>query len=142
MEILGLSGSLRRDSYNTLLLAGARKLLPAGARFTSFDQLAEIPPYSEDEESPVPPAVAALKAAIGRADAVLLSTPEYNGSIPGQLKNALDWVSRPVAETPLRGKPAAVIGASTVCSARSGHRLSCARCSRRSVPASWTASCR
>ncbi|MEA2314643.1 MAG: hypothetical protein QOI03_1335, partial [Solirubrobacteraceae bacterium] len=66
MEILGLSGSLRRDSYNTLLLAGARKLLPAGVRFTSFEQLAEIPPYSEDSESPAPPAVAALKAAIGR----------------------------------------------------------------------------
>jgi chromate reductase len=113
MEILGLSGSLRRDSYNTLLLAGARKLLPAGVRFTSFEQLAEIPPYSEDSESPAPPAVAAHWAALGRADAVLLSTPEYNGSIPGQLKNALDWVSRPVAETPLRGKPAAVIGAST-----------------------------
>lgn len=112
MEILGLSGSLRRDSYNTRLLNGAGKLLPDGVRLVVFGELAAIPPYSEDTEQEVPPAVAALRAAIGRADALLIATPEYNGSIPGQLKNALDWVSRPVAETPLRGKPAAVIGAS------------------------------
>ncbi len=113
MQILGLSGSLRRDSHNTRLLGGVRKLLAPGVELVVFEQLGEIPPYSEDTEHEAPPAVAALKAAIGRADAVLISTPEYNHSIPGQLKNALDWVSRPVAESPLRGKPVAVIGAST-----------------------------
>jgi chromate reductase, NAD(P)H dehydrogenase (quinone) len=113
MEILGVSGSLRRDSYNSLLLRSTRALLPAGARLVVFDGLAEIPPYSEDIEHELPPAVVALRAAIGRADGVLVSTPEYNGSIPGQLKNALDWVSRPLSETPLRDKPTAVIGAST-----------------------------
>jgi chromate reductase len=113
MEVLGLSGSLRRDSYNTRLLLGTRSLLPDDVELVVFDRLAEIPPYSEDSEHERPPAVVALKAAIGRADGVLVATPEYNGSIPGQLKNALDWVSRPVAETPLRDKPAAVVGAST-----------------------------
>ncbi len=113
MRILGLVGSLRRDSHNARLLAGVRGLLPAGVELVSFDQLAAIPPYNEDDELATPPAVAALKAAIADADAVLVATPEYNASIPGVLKNALDWVSRPIAETPLRGKPAAVIGAST-----------------------------
>jgi chromate reductase len=113
MRILGISGSLRRESHNTRLLEGARRLLPADVELELFEQLAEIPPYNEDEEHPAPSAVAALKAAIADADAVLIATPEYNGSIPGQLKNALDWVSRPPASTPLRGKPAAVLGAST-----------------------------
>jgi chromate reductase len=113
MRILGLSGSLRRDSYNTRLLHGMRALLPTGAELEVFEGLAAIPPYSEDDEHEAPPAVAALKAAIARADAVLVVTPEYNASLPGQIKNALDWVSRPVASSPLRGKPAAVVGAST-----------------------------
>jgi chromate reductase len=113
MRILGLSGSLRGDSHNTRLLRGAGGLLPAGVELEVFDQLAAIPPYSEDDEHEPPPAVAGLRAAIAAADAVLVATPEYNASIPGQLKNALDWISRPVATTPLRGKPAAVIGAST-----------------------------
>jgi chromate reductase len=113
MRILGLSGSLRRDSYNTRLLHGMRALLPAGAELEVFEGLAAIPPYSEDDEHEAPPAVAALKAAIAGADAVLVVTPEYNASLPGQIKNALDWVSRPAASSPLRGKPAAVVGAST-----------------------------
>jgi chromate reductase, NAD(P)H dehydrogenase (quinone) len=113
MRILGLSGSLRRDSHNTRLLAGAGRLLPSGVELVVFDQLAAIPPYNEDDEHDTPRAVADLKAAIAGADAVLVATPEYNASIPGVLKNALDWVSRPVAETPLRGKPVAVVGAST-----------------------------
>ena len=113
MKILGLSGSLRRDSHNTRLLLGAGALLPNGTELVLFDQLSAIPPFNEDEEHAVPPAVDALKRAIAGADAVLLSTPEYNASIPGVLKNALDWVSRPVADSPLKGKPAAVIGAST-----------------------------
>jgi chromate reductase len=113
MEILGISGSLRADSHNTRLLRGARTLLPSGAELVLFERLGEIPPYSEDDEHEAPDAVAALTAAIARADALLVATPEYNASIPGTLKNALDWVSRPVATTPLRGKPAAVVGAST-----------------------------
>jgi chromate reductase, NAD(P)H dehydrogenase (quinone) len=113
MKILGLSGSLRRDSHNTRLLLGAGGLLPDGTELVRFDQLASIPPFNEDEEQTPPPAVEALKRAIAEADAVLVATPEYNASLPGVLKNALDWVSRPVADTPLKGKPAAVIGAST-----------------------------
>lgn len=113
MRILGISGSLRRDSHNSRLLAGTAALLPEGVELVLFGQLDAIPPFDEDDEHTTPPAVAALKEAIGRADAVLISTPEYNASIPGVLKNALDWVSRPVATTPLMGKPAAVIGTST-----------------------------
>jgi chromate reductase len=113
MRILGLSGSLRRDSHNARLLRGVAELLPDGVELDVFDQLAAIPPFNEDDEHETPPAGAALNAAIAGADAVLVATPEYNGSIPGVLKNALDWVSRPVASTPLKGKPAAVIGAST-----------------------------
>jgi chromate reductase, NAD(P)H dehydrogenase (quinone) len=113
MRILGLSGSLRAGSHNTRLLRGASELLPSGVELEVFEGLGEIPPYSEDDEHDVPSAVLALKRAIADADAVLVATPEYNASIPGVLKNALDWVSRPIAETPLRAKPAAVIGAST-----------------------------
>lgn len=113
MRILGISGSLRRESHNTRLLRGIGKLLPEGVELEIFDQLAAIPPYSEDDEHELPPAVAALNAAIAGADAVLVATPEYNASIPGVLKNALDWVSRPLAGNALAGKPAAVIGAST-----------------------------
>jgi chromate reductase len=113
MRILGISGSLRRDSHNSRLLAATAALLPEGVELVLFDQLDAIPPFNEDDEHETPPAVAALKDAIAQADAVLIATPEYNASIPGVLKNALDWVSRPVASTPLMGKPAAVIGAST-----------------------------
>ena len=113
MRILGISGSLRRDSHNTRLLRGVATLLGDGAELELFGQLAAIPPFSEDDEHQTLRAVAALKAAIAGADAVIVATPEYNASIPGVLKNALDWASRPVAENPLRGKPAAVIGAST-----------------------------
>ena len=113
MRVLGLAGSLRRDSHNARLLRGAGELLPAGVELVTFDGLAAIPPYNEDEERSVPAAVAALKAAIAGADALLIATPEYNHSIPGVLKNAIDWASRPYDSNPLRGKPAAVIGAST-----------------------------
>ncbi|HWX75360.1 MAG TPA: NADPH-dependent FMN reductase [Solirubrobacteraceae bacterium] len=113
MRVLGISGSLRRESHNSRLLEGVRGMLPASAELVRYEALAEIPPFNEDLEHDVPPAVAALKAAIADADAVLIATPEYNGSIPGQLKNALDWVSRPPGSSPLRGKPTAVVGAST-----------------------------
>jgi chromate reductase, NAD(P)H dehydrogenase (quinone) len=113
MKVLGISGSLRRDSHNTRLLRGAGRALPAGAELALFGELAAIPPFSEDDEHAPPAPVIALRDAVADADAVLVATPEYNGSIPGQLKNALDWLSRPLATSPLRGKPVAVIGAST-----------------------------
>ena len=115
MRILGISGSLRKDSHNTALLRAAAELLPPGVEFELFDGLRDVPPYDADEDAPGlhAPGVVALKEAIERADAVLISTPEYNHSIPGVLKNALDWASRPVADNVLRGKPAAVVGAST-----------------------------
>lgn len=114
MDVLALSGSLRRDSYNTGLLRTAARLAPAHVSLELFDRLGDVPPYDGDVESlETPPAVAELKRRIADADAVLIATPEYNGSIPGHLKNALDWVSRPMNENPFRGTPTAVIGAST-----------------------------
>ena len=113
MRILGISGSLRSDSYNTRLLAAAGELLPDGAELVRWQGLAAVPPFDEDlEDGPAPPAVAELKTLLAGADALLVATPEYNGSVPGQLKNALDWASRPHATNPLRNVPAAVIGAS------------------------------
>ncbi len=114
MVTLGLAGSLRRDSYNVRLLQAAAAKLPPGERMAVWDELAAVPPFDEDaEHGPAPVAVARLRAAVEAADALIISTPEYNGSIPGQLKNALDWLSRPLETTPLRAKPVAVIGAST-----------------------------
>jgi chromate reductase, NAD(P)H dehydrogenase (quinone) len=114
MRVLGISGSLRRDSYNSHLLRAAAPLLPPGVRFEVFDGLKAIPPYDGDDDvEPAPAPVCALRDAITGADAVLIATPEYNASIPGVLKNALDWASRPHATNVLRGKPAAVVGAST-----------------------------
>jgi chromate reductase len=114
MKVLGISGSLRRDSHNSALLRAAAERLPAGAELVPFERLSEIPPYDEDVEVlSVPDAVRELRKAIRDADAVLVATPEYNHSIPGQLKNALDWASRPAGQSALNGKPAAVIGAST-----------------------------
>ena len=114
MRILGLSGSLRRDSYNSMLLRAAAELLPSAAELVVYDDLRAVPPYDADDDTePAPAPVRALRAAVAEADAVLIATPEYNASVPGALKNALDWVSRPHATNPLRGKPAAVVGAST-----------------------------
>src|SRR5438067_6376054 len=114
MKVLGVSGSLRSGSHNTALLRAAVELLPAGAELELWDGLRAVPPYDEDGDvDPAPPAVAALRAALAGADAVLFSTPEYNSSIPGQLKNALDWASRPHATNVLRNLPVAVVGAST-----------------------------
>ena len=116
MRVLGIAGSLRRDSYNHALLRVAAERLPAGVELVEFDRLREIPLYDADLEeggAPAPAAVAALREAMREADAVLIATPEYNHSIPGVLKNALDWASRPAGESALTGTPAAVIGAST-----------------------------
>ncbi len=114
MRILCVSGSLRRGSYNTQLLRAACELLPPGVEARIWACLKAVPPFDEDDEAgPPPPAVDSLRRAIAASDALLLATPEYNGSIPGQLKNALDWASRPFDSTPLRNKPVAVVGAST-----------------------------
>lgn len=113
MKVLGISGSLRRDSYNTKLLRAAEELLPSFAELDVWDELKAVPPFDEDDElGPEPAAVASLRQAVADADAILFATPEYNGSVPGQLKNAIDWLSRPVLTTPLRGKPVLVVGAS------------------------------
>src|SRR5207237_2006250 len=113
MKVLGISGSLRRDSYNTMLLRAAGELLPDGVELELWEGLKAVPPYDQDDDvEPAPAPAAALRAAIAGVDAVLVATPEYNSSIPGQLKNALDWVSRPLATNPIRNKPVAVVGAS------------------------------
>jgi chromate reductase len=114
MRVLGIAGSLRRGSYNHALLREAAERLPAGADCVEFDRLGEIPPYDADVEAEgTPEPVEALRQAMRGADAVVLATPEYNHSIPGVLKNALDWASRPAGQSALTGKPAVVIGAST-----------------------------
>jgi chromate reductase len=114
MKVLAISGSLRSGSYNTQLLRAAEELLPPEVDFVLYEGLKAVPPYDEDDDvQPAPPAVAALRGAVAEADAVLFATPEYNSSIPGSLKNALDWVSRPPATNALRNKPVAVVGAST-----------------------------
>ena len=116
MRVLGISGSLRRDSHNTALLRAAARLLPPGAELQLWEDLKAVPPYDADDDYGLigrPESLRSLDAAIRDADVVLFSTPEYNHSIPGALKNALDWLSRPLAQSPLRGKPVAVVGAST-----------------------------
>ena len=114
MRILAISGSLRRDSHNTRLLRAAAQMLPPGAELELFDGLAAVPPYNEDDDvEPAPEAVERLRDAIADSDALLIATPEYNASIPGVLKNAIDWASRPFPDNALRDKPVAVIGAST-----------------------------
>jgi chromate reductase len=113
MIILGISGSLRRASHNRALLEAAARELPDGVELRLFERLGDIPPYNEDlDVEPAPEPVAALREAISSADGLLFATPEYNGSVPGQLKNALDWASRPFPGSSLKGRPAAVVGAS------------------------------
>lgn len=114
MRVLALSGSLRRDSYNTALLRAAAEAAPAGTVVELYAGLGSLPPYDADAdvgEGSDP--VRDLRDRIAAADALLVATPEYNGSIPGQLKNAVDWASRPFPGSALRGKPVTVIGAST-----------------------------
>jgi chromate reductase len=113
MRILGIAGSLRAGSLNQQLLRLTAEELPEGVELDINRRLAEIPPYDQDLDDLQPEEVERLKREIADADAILIATPEFNGSIPGQLKNALDWVSRPLAENPIRSKPVAVIGAST-----------------------------
>jgi chromate reductase len=113
VRILGISGSLRRDSFNTRLLRAAAEELPPGVELELYTGLGTLPAFNEDREGDPPAAVRELNDLIATADAVLIATPEYNASIPGVLKNAIDWASRPFPDNALRERPAAVIGAST-----------------------------
>jgi chromate reductase len=114
MQLVAISGSLRAASYNTALLREAAALAPDEVEIELFEGLDRLPPYNEDHDTDEPPAeVARLRAEIAGADGVLFSTPEYNGTLPGQLKHAVDWASRPYGQrSSLWGKPVAVIGAS------------------------------
>jgi chromate reductase len=112
-EILVMSGSLRRGSYNTRVARAALELAPSGTTLRYYRGLREIPPYDKDDDGPVPPpSVAGLRECVRDADGLLIVTPEYNYGVPGQLKNALDWLSRPDGGSPLKGKPVALAGAS------------------------------
>ncbi len=114
MHVLAISGSLRAASHNTALLQAAAALAPEGVEVELYHGLDLLAPYNEDHDTADPPAeVARLRREIAGADAVLISTPEYNGTVPGQLKHAIDWASRPYGQaSSLWGKPTAVIGAS------------------------------
>jgi chromate reductase len=113
VKILGIAGSLRRGSYNRAVLRAAQGLAPENMRLEVFGDLGSIPPFNQDEENDPPEAVARLKQAVRAADGILFVTPEYNYSVPGVLKNAIDWASRPYGDSAWAGKPAAIMGAST-----------------------------
>lgn len=111
LKILGIAGSLRKDSYNKALIRAAVELTPDEAEIEIFD-IADVPLYNQDLEAARPPIVAELKNKIENADAILFATPEYNYSVPGVFKNAIDWASRPYGDNSWDGKPAAIMGAS------------------------------
>ena len=111
VKVLGFAGSLRKQSYNRSALRSAAKLVPAGITLENFD-LTDIPPFNQDHEGEPPPAVRQFKAAVKAADAILIVTPEYNYSVPGVLKNAIDWASRPYGDSAWNAKPVAIMGAS------------------------------
>jgi chromate reductase len=123
-SILGFAGSLRKDSYNKAILRAAASLVPGDAELSIFD-LEGIPPFNQDLEKEPPEKVKDLKAKIRASEAILISTPEYNYSIPGVLKNSIDWVSRPYGDNAFEGKPVAVMGASigTLGTARAQYHL-------------------
>jgi chromate reductase, NAD(P)H dehydrogenase (quinone) len=124
VRILGVPGSLRQASFNRAALHAAREVLPSNATLEIFD-LKGIPPFSEDDEQALPARVVELKARIREADAILIATPEYNYSVPGVLKNAIDWGSRPYGDNAWDGKPVAIMGASigTTGTARAQYHL-------------------
>ena len=111
VTILGIAGSLRKDSYNRAALRAAGQLAPEGATIEIFE-INDIPPFNQDDEQNPPAKVTELKTKVRAADAILFVTPEYNYSIPGVLKNAIDWASRPYGDSAWDGKPVAVMGAS------------------------------
>ena len=113
MRILAVSGSLRESSFNTSLLRAALEAAPDGVELELWEGLGDLPLYDEDLEADTPESVRRLREDWAAADAILFSTPEYNGSVPGGLKNAIDWASRPKLEAVLRNKSVAVVGAST-----------------------------
>ena len=113
MRILGISGSVRRGSHNRRLLRAAGNSLPPGVELVEWETVAGLPIFDEDLELTPPESVEKFLEAIEEADGILIATPEYNASVPGGLKNALDWASRPFPDNVLRDKPSAVIGAST-----------------------------
>ena len=110
IKILGIAGSLRKQSYNKGALRAAQKLCPEGATIEVFD-LEGIPPFNQDDEKSAPPKVNEFKQKIRNADAILLVTPEYNYGMPGMLKNAIDWASRPYGDNAWSGKPVALMSA-------------------------------
>jgi chromate reductase, NAD(P)H dehydrogenase (quinone) len=112
VKVLGMAGSLRKMSYNRALLRAAAELAPADVEIEAFD-LAGFPLYNNDLEAVLPDIVKAFKSKVKAADALLFATPEYNYSVPGVLKNAIDWASRPPSDNSFDGKPAAIMGAST-----------------------------
>jgi chromate reductase, NAD(P)H dehydrogenase (quinone) len=112
LTILGIAGSLRKESYNRAALRAAQQLVPAGARLDIYELDANLPGFNEEKERQPPQTVVELKSRIRAADAILISTPEYNYSIPGVLKNTIDWASRPYGDSAWTGKPVAVMGAS------------------------------
>ncbi|HVC88087.1 MAG TPA: NADPH-dependent FMN reductase [Gaiellaceae bacterium] len=113
MRVVALSGSLRRESNSTGLLRALREEAPQGVEVVLYNGLKQIPPYDQDDDvAQAPRPVAAFRELVRSADAVVIATPEYNSSIPGALKNALDWGSRPLATSAFRSKPVAVIGSS------------------------------
>jgi chromate reductase len=124
LTILGIAGSLRQGSLNRAALRAAQALAPPDARVDVFE-LDGIPLFNQDAEEPAPPRVAELKQKIRAADAILIVTPEYNYSIPGVLKNAIDWASRPYGDSAWEGKPAGIMGASvgTLGTARAQYHL-------------------
>lgn len=124
MRVLGFAGSLRKASYNKAMLRAAVEVAPKDVELEIFD-LEGIPPFNEDIEKDPPAKVRQFKERIRAADAILIATPEYNYSIPGVLKNAIDWASRPYGDNALNGKPAAIMGASigTVGTARAQYHL-------------------
>ena len=113
MRILAVSGSLREGSFNTSLLRAAIEAAPDGVELELWDGIGELPFYDEDIEHAAPESVRRLREDWAAADAILFATPEFNGSVPGALKNAIDWASRPRLEAVLRNKPVAVVSAST-----------------------------
>ena len=114
MRVLAIPGSLRNDSYNAKLLYNSAELFPEDVVLDLWGGLKDVPPYDEDDDGEeADPAVERLRDAVARADAILVATPEYNASIPGQLKNAIDWASRPRGAAAIANKPVAVIGTST-----------------------------
>jgi chromate reductase, NAD(P)H dehydrogenase (quinone) len=123
-RLLGIPGSLRRDSYNRATIRAAQGLVPDGTTLDIFD-LTGIPLYSQDDEAKLPSRVVELKDRIRRADAIVFATPEYNYSVPGVLKNAIDWGSRPYGDNAWNGKPVAIMSASigTLGAARAQYHL-------------------